>query len=193
MREEVFRKVKVEVGILWVVLSISLGISSAMIGDAGRTFSANVIFSFGFAHAILRIIEFTVGIFWLFLTLGAFKEFAKMKRKRKYVFIFHKAEKEEIFRVLRDLIAFYRGYYGEIKKMLLLLLFTGLAIIIFAVYLLHVGAFTTGEFCLNMSIGVAATIFSVGVYRFISEKWGKKLLRIESEEKVFRDFLGEIN
>ncbi|MEM3627183.1 MAG: hypothetical protein QXZ25_04075 [Candidatus Bathyarchaeia archaeon] len=194
MCEEVFRKVRVEVGVLWVVLFISLGISSAMVGDAAKAFSANVIFSFGLVHAIVRILEFMVGIFWLFLALGAFKEIARMWRKRKCALIFckaYKAEKEEIFGVLRDLIAFYRGYYGEIRKMLLLLLFTGVAMIISAVYLLHLGAFTTEEFCFNASIGIAATIFSIGAYRFINEKWGKKLLRIESEEKILRDFLGE--
>ncbi|MEM3892169.1 MAG: hypothetical protein QW282_08490 [Nitrososphaerales archaeon] len=190
--EDAFRKVRVEVSILWVVLSISLGISSAMVGDAARAFSGDI-FYLGFVHAIVRIIEFIVGVFWLFLTLGAFKEFAKMKRKRRYSFISRKAGKEEMLGVLRDLIAFYRGYYGEIKKMLLLLLFTGLAIITTAVYLLHVGAFTTEEFFLNISIGIAATIFSIGVYRFINEKWGKKLLRIESEEKIFKDFLGELH
>ncbi|MEM3828556.1 MAG: hypothetical protein QXP36_05020 [Conexivisphaerales archaeon] len=189
--EDAFRKVRIELSILWVVLSISLGISSAMVGDAARAFSGDVIFSLGFVYAIVRIIEFIVGVFWLFLTLGAFKEFAKMKRKRRYLFISRKAGKEEMLGVLRDLIAFYRGYYGGIKKMLLLLLFTGLAIITTAVYLLHVSAFTTEEFFLNISIGIAATIFSVGAYRFINEKWGKKLLRIESEEKIFKDFLGE--
>lgn len=189
--EDAFRKVRVEVSVLWVILSISLGISSAMVGDAARAFSGHVIFSLGFVHAIVRVIEFIVGIFWLFLTLGAFKEFAKIKRKRKYAFIPTKAEKEEMLGVLRDLIAFYRGYYGGIKKMLLLLLFTGLAMITFAVYSLHLGAFTIEEFFLNTSIGIAATTFSIGSYRFINEKWGKKLLRIESEEKIFRDFLGE--
>ncbi|MEM3753646.1 MAG: hypothetical protein QW778_03535 [Candidatus Micrarchaeaceae archaeon] len=189
--EDAFRKVRVELSVLWVILSISLGISSAMIGDAARAFSGDVIFSLGFVHAIMRALEFVVGIFWLFLTLGAFKEAAKIKRKRRYALISRKAGKEETLGVLRDLIAFYRGYYGEVKKMLLLLLFTGLAMITSAVYLFHSGVFTTEEFCFNISIGIAATIFSIGAYRFINEKWGKKLLRIESEEKILRDFLGE--
>lgn len=195
MSEDIIRKVRAEATILLIVLSISLGISSAMVGDAAKAFSASVIFSLGLVPVTLRILEFVVGLFWLSLTLKVFDEFVKIWRKRrKSILIFrgtYEAHKEEVFGALRDLIAFYRGYYGEVKKLLLLLLFTGLIMITSAVYFIHSSVFTIEEFCFNVSIGIAMIIFSIGSYRFINEKWGKKLLSLESEEKIFKDFLGE--
>ncbi|MGB9845864.1 MAG: hypothetical protein ACPLF9_08915 [Methanothermobacter tenebrarum] len=194
MSEKVLEKVRYEVNCVWVVLSVSLGISSLMISDAARSFSADAIFGFGLTIAIVKVLELAVGIFWLLLTLKVMHEFLKIRKKRKYLFRFcgaTRGEDEEVSGILRDLIAFYRGYYKEIRVLLIFPFLVGLAMITSGVYAIHSRTIPIEEFVFLLLIGILTLAYSLLTFWYINKKWGQKLLRIKNEEKILSDFLGE--
>jgi hypothetical protein len=194
MSERVLKKVRHEVGCLWVILGVSLAVSSAMISDAARSFSANGIFEFGLIIFMARMLEFVAGIFWLLLTLRVMRELLKIRERRKNLFLLRgvvRAVDEEISGIMRDLIAFYRGYYGEIRILLMFLFLTGLVMIASEVYAIYLNAIAIEEFLFLLSMGILTLVYSLATLWYISERWGKKLFRIKNEEKILSDFLGE--
>jgi hypothetical protein len=193
MSEKLLNKVKYELNCVWIVLSVSLVISSLMISDATRSFSANAIFGFGLTIAIVRILELVVGILWLLLTLKLLHEFLKIGNKRKHLFWFYRKgiKDGEVSGIMRDLIAFYRGYYKDIRVLLIFSFLTGLAMITSGVYAIHSRTIPVEEFLFLLLIGILILTYSLLTFRYINKKWGRKLLKIKNEEKILSDFLGE--
>jgi hypothetical protein len=193
MSEKLLEKVRFEINCVWVVLSVSLVISSLMISDASRSFSADAIFGFGLTIAIVRILELAVGILWLLLTLKLLHEFSKIGKKRKHLFWFYRKgiEDGEVSGIMRDLIAFYRGYYKDISVLLIFSFLTGLAMITSGVYAIHSRTIPVEEFLFLFLMGVLILSYSLLTFWYINKKWGRKLLRIKDEEKILSDFLGE--
>jgi len=193
MSEKLLNKVKYELNCVWIVLSVSLVISSLMISDATRSFSANAIFGFGLTITIVRILELVVGILWLLLTLKLLHEFLKIGNKRKHLFWFYRKgiKDGEVSGIMRDLIAFYRGYYKDIRVLLIFSFLTGLAMITSGVYAIHSRTIPVEEFLFLLLIGILILTYSLLTFRYINKKWGRKLLKIKNEEKILSDFLGE--
>ena len=190
MSRDILKKVRHELGLLLMILAISLGISSAMVSDGARAFG--VLWEISSFLTVIKISEFIVGLPWLFLTLKIFREYVMIGRRHKHIF-FKLEEEREVSRLLRDLIAFYRGYYGKIRTILLLSVLIGLSMIVSAIYSICLGLIETEEFYFYLLIGTVTSAFSLTAFLFIREKWGKKLLKIKSEERILQDFLGEIN
>jgi hypothetical protein len=194
MSKKILEKVRFEVNCVWVVLSVSLVISSLMISDVARSFSANAILGFGLTIAIIRILELAVGVFWLLLMLKLMHEFLKIGKKRRYLFWFYSTGiegGEEVSGIMRDLIAFYRGYYKEIRVLLIFSFLTGLAMVTSGVYAIHSRTIPIEEFLFLLLIGILILTYSLLTFWYINKKWGRKLLRIKNEEKILSDFLGE--
>jgi uncharacterized membrane protein len=164
-----------------------------MISDATRSFSANAIFGFGLTITIVRILELVVGILWLLLTLKLLHEFLKIGNKRKHLFWFYRKgiKDGEVSGIMRDLIAFYRGYYKDIRVLLIFSFLTGLAMITSGVYAIHSRTIPVEEFLFLLLIGILILTYSLLTFRYINKKWGRKLLKIKNEEKILSDFLGE--
>jgi len=189
LSKDVLEKVRRELGFLVVALSISLGISAAMVLDAARVFG--VLREIRPFLAVVRISEFVIGLFWLFLTLKIFRECMRMGRKHPGIFFVRRGEAKDVSMLLRDLIAFYRGYYQEVRFILMLTFLIGLSMIASAVYLISSNLIPPEEFFFHLSIGTATSAFSLSAFLFVEKKWGKKLLKVKSEEKIFKEFLGE--
>jgi hypothetical protein len=122
------------------------------------------------------------------------REFLKIREKRKNLFLLCgavRAADEEISGIMRDLIAFYRGCYGEIRILLIFLFLTGLVMIASEVYAVYFNAIAIEEFLFFLSISILTLVYSVATLWYIGERWGKKLFRIKNEEKILSDFLGE--
>ena len=82
MSRDVLKRIKHEFGFLLVVLAVSLGISAAMVSDGARAFGT--IQEIGSLLAIVKLSEFIIGIFWLFLTLKIFRECMNITSKPSF-------------------------------------------------------------------------------------------------------------
>jgi len=191
MSKGVLKKIKHEFGFLVVLLAISLGISAAMVLDGARALGIiREVYPF---VAFVKLSEFIVGLFWLFLTLKIFHECITIKRKYPSIFFIKYWEKENLSGLLRDLIAFYRGYFQEIRIILVITVLVGLSMIASTIYLICLNLITIEEFYFHLFIGIATLVFSLNALIFVEKKWGKKLLKAKSEEKIFEDLLGEVD
>jgi len=94
--------------------------------------------------------------------------------------------------VLRDLIALYRGYYWEIKAILIISTLVGSAVIASAIYLYTSSLISVGRLCFDLSIGVFTATFSITAHLLIERKWGGKLRKVKAEEKALKESLGGV-
>jgi len=199
MSEKVLRKISHELNLLLIIIAFSLGISSSMISDGTKFIFGSQI---DFLLNSLKISEFIFGFLWLFLSLKMLREIWKMKKAYPLLFVSKlwskyigkvSIDEKQISKLIRDLIAFYRGYYSQVKTVLLLLTFVGFSMIVATIYLILFNLISTSEFYFDLTVGTIASVFGLNALFYIRKKWGEKLLRIENKEKVLRDFLGEID
>jgi len=190
MFNKILRKIRDEIGLLLTILSVSLGISAAMVSDGIKAFI--LLTNVNALLTIVGICEFLLGIFWLILTLVMLYEGIGIWKKYPKLITGYSTERD-VSGLLRDLIAFYRGYYWELKAIFLAAIFVGFAMIISAIYLYTLNIISISRFYLDLLIGIFTSTFSLIAYLFIERKWSKKLHKIKAEENIFKDFLGEIN
>jgi len=119
---------------------------------------------------IVKLSELVIGIFWLFLTLKIFRECMNIRRKHRSVFFLRPHREEKVAGVLRDLIAFYRGYYQEIRLVLLITFLVDLSMIASTIYLMYSNLILPEDFYFHLFIGIATSVFSLNALIFVEKK-----------------------
>jgi hypothetical protein len=142
MIDKVLRKLKTEVDLLIFVATMSIVLSAFMILDSYTVFID--FWQHAMPISLIRICEFVFAICWLLLSIK-FSFAVQRLRKRHfqmfYVRVLHpiweareEQKKGEVIEIARDIIAFYRTYYREVKVILTLAIATSFLIITVSTY-----------------------------------------------------------
>ena len=194
---ETLEKAKREFFLLFVVMIVSLGVSSAMVSDSLNALIFNP--SSSLLMWLVKFCEFLVGVFWLIVLIKLAFEVLRIQRNYMFLFLIKEYEKKhflkdevktEAFGFIRDLIGLYRGYYNEIRIVSLLAVLVGFAMVISTVHMSIYGISSLEENIFHLSVAIFALLIPAITFIYVNKNWGRKLLRIRKEEKKLEEFLG---
>jgi len=92
--------------------------------------------------------------------------------------------------LIRDVVAFYRGYYKRTIAMLMLAAVIGSSIVATSTYLLLYGYMSFWEAVFRWGIDSLMLLSVCALYVYVHKSWGRKLLKIKDAEKKFSKILG---
>jgi len=193
---ETLEKVKKELSLLFVIVTVSLGVSSAMVSDGLNALIFNP--SFSSLIWLVKFCELLIGVFWLILSVKLVFEVLRIQRNHMFLFLkeygkkhfLNDETKSKFFGFIRDLIALYRGYYNEIRIVSLLAVLIGFAMVISTVYTSVYGISSLEENTFHLSVAIFALLIPAIAFIYVNRNWGRKLLKIKREEKKLEEFLG---
>ena len=193
----ILEKAKKEFCLLFLVLTVSLGVSSAMISDSLKSLVFNPLSSS--LTCFVKICELLVGVSWLVLLIRIILEAFRIQRKHAPLFLVKKygtkqfsenEMKRATFGFVRDIIALYRGYYNEIRIISLLAALVGFSMVALTVYTSVYGISSLEESVFHLSVAIFALLVPAIAFIYVNKNWGRKLLKIKKEEKKLEEFLG---
>lgn len=192
MLGNVARKSVRELELLLLVSTVSLGVSSAMIGD-GAHGMRQVGLMLG-----LSLAELVVGVAWLIVSARIIHETGKLMKKHCSLFFLKKTfpveeRKRETDGLIRDVMALYRGYYNYVRPALVLAIAVGLFMVATSVYTFYNGTIEMGELVFRFMIPIPALLAPSVLYIYVHKSWGEKLLGVKEVEKKLAEILGEID
>ena len=210
MSEKTLKKTKSEIGLLYPISLLSLLVSTFLFGGLRYTNPPDQLFMLEndwyiySIRAIFGSIEFAIGIVWFIYSLKILLEIIKIMKNHAIVFDTKKYDKEinteekrkdTTFALIRDTIAFYRGYHKEILILTIFSLLIGIPLIISNIFMLFLNNITLFDLIFGIIIrllfpGLLLIIITI-IYINLTIKWGKKLVKIGAEEQKLQEFLGD--
>lgn len=194
MFDRVLRKAWLEIELLVLVTVFSLVVSSLGIADAGI---ALIIQKYNLTSVAMRAFELLFAVTWLSISAKMALEINKFRRKYFRIFFLLKRgrldeeqKKSEATELVRDVVAFYRGYYRRVMAVLGLAIAVGLSIVLAAFYLLLYGYASFWEAVFRWILSSAMLLTASALYVHVHRSWGRKLLRIKDAEKKLSEMLG---
>jgi hypothetical protein len=194
MFDRVLRKAWLETELLFLITLFSLSASSLVIADAGIALGIE---KYNLTSVAARALELVFAVVWLSISTKAIMEINKFRRKhfRTIFLLRHERLKEEqkkgeATELVRDLVAFYRGYYRRAIAVLGLAIAAGLSIIVAASILVAYGYMSFWEAVFRWILSSAMLLTASGFYVYVHRSWGRKLLRIRDAEKGLSEMLG---
>jgi len=195
MLEKTLRKLRSEIDLLVFIVIISLVVSSSMIADA--TIALRNYIQYGPPSLAFRICELAVAVTWLSLSTKIARETYRLRKKHYKIFFLRRLEKldeeqkkSETTELIRDIVAFYRGYYKRTMIMLMLAAVVGLSIVATITYLLLYGYMSFWEAVFRWGIDSLMLLSAFALYVYLHRSWGRKLLKIKNAEKKLSEILG---
>jgi len=198
MIEKTLRTVRAEILLLLLVSTFSVSVSSGMLADGSRALIPP--FSSDYFSIFLRFCELAIGAFWLGLSTRVLVETARIQKGARHLSFFRRRPKkelsqeevrEETFKLIRNLVGLYRGYYNEIRAVILLAIVIGFSRIAYFLYESLYSLIPPSEVVWEFSFTILMLIVPSVVYVYLNRRWGRKLLKIKGDEKRLEDFLGE--
>jgi len=195
MSEKTLRIIRSELVLLLVVSAFSVTLSLGMMLDSIK---ALLLFipplSIDYILLVLKICELAIGSFWFAASIKVLTEASKaqkvkMPEKAARDQISEEETRERTFRLIRDLVGLYRGFYREIKIVVLLALLIGFAKIGYTLSVVTGLNMNLSELAWELSLTLSLLIFPSIIYIYLERKWGRKLLRIRDNEEKLQDFL----
>ncbi len=89
-----------------------------------------------------------------------------------------------------DLVGAYRAHYKSLIVVLASALVVSSLVVINSVYLIVSSSISLQDAFLSWTIGASVLLIASVLYVETHRKWGRKLLRLESDQERFRWFLG---
>jgi len=194
MFDRILRKAWFEVELLVLVGVFSLCASSLLIADAGLALGME---KHSLALIVLRMLELIFGVMWLFLSLRMTLEINRFRRKYFSIFFLLKRgrleeeqKRSEAAELVRDMVAFYRGYYRRVLAVLGLAITVGFLIVVAAVYLLLYGYMSFWEAIFRWTLSSLMLLSASALYVYVHRGWGRRLLRVKDAEEKLSELLG---
>ena len=194
MFERVLRKAWFEVELLVLIAVFSLSASSLLTADAAIALGLE-------RHSLvliaIRTFELIFGVAWLCLSLKMTLEINKFRRKYFKVFFLLKQgrleeeqKKSEATELVRDMVAFYRGYYRRVMTVLGLAITVGFLVLVAAVCLLLYGYMSFWEAVFRWTLSSLMLLVASALYVYIHRSWGRRLLKLKDAETKLSEMLG---
>jgi len=188
MFDGILRKAWFEVELLVLVGVFSASASLLLIADAGIGLGLE---KDGLALIAVRMVELIFAVMWLFLSLKLTSEINKFRRKYfRRGRLEEKEKRSEAVELVRDTVAFYRGYYGRVMAVLGLAIIMGFLIAIAAVYLLLYGYMSFWVAVFRWALSSLMLLSASALYVHVHRGWGRRLLRVKDAEKKLSELLG---
>lgn len=193
MFDTILRKVIFEVELLVLVLTLSLALSSLLIVDASIALSIE---QYGLALTAVRLGELIFALIWLSLSIKINVDVYKIRRKHfRISFLLRKGLEEEQKRseateLVRDMVAFYRGYYVKVVAILVLATAVSFLIFIAVTYLLLNGFMSFWEAVFRWILSSLILLVASALYVYVHRTWGRRLLKVRDAEKKLSEMLG---
>jgi hypothetical protein len=188
MFDGVLRKAWFEVELLVLVGVFSVSTSLLLIVDAGVGLGLE---KDGLVLAVLRMVEVVFGVAWLLLSLKLILEINRFRSKYFRRGRFEEKEKRrEAAELVRDTVAFYRGYYGRVMVVLGLAIIMGFLIVVAAVCLLLYGYMSFWVAVFRWILDSFMLLVASALYVHVHRNWGRKLLKVRDAERKLSDMLG---
>jgi len=195
MFDKILRRVIFEVELLVLVMVFSLVLSLHLIVDASIALSVE---RYGLALTAARVCELTFALMWSFLSIKIIVETYRLRRKRfrissllKLNRLEDEQKKSEVTELVRDIIAFYRGYYTKVIAILTLAFVVSFLIFAAVAYLLLTGYMTFWEAVFRWMLSSLMLLVASAVYVYVHRSWGRKLSKVKDAEKKLSEMLGE--
>jgi hypothetical protein len=199
MNDKVLRKLRMEVELLIFVATMSIVLSAFMILDVSVVFTG--FWQHGALISLLRICEFVLAIGWLLLSTK-FSFDVQRLRKRHFRLVWYgfqigfapkleeKQKEGDVAEIVRDMVAFYRTYYREVKVILALAIIASFSIIAVATYSVLYENLPFWDVFYRWLINVFLLLGATALYIYIHRSWGAKLSKVKDAEKRLSEMLG---
>jgi len=192
--DKILRKVRFEVELLVLVAIFSLVSSSLLITDAAI---ALIMEQYGLALTVIRTGELIFALIWLSFSLKIIVEINKLRKKHFFFNFVHRLErlgeaekKTKATELVRDIVAFYRGYYRKVMAVLTLAIAVGFLIAVVATYLLLYGYMSFWVAVFRWILDSFMLLVASALYVHVHRSWGRKLLKVKDAERKLSDMLG---
>jgi len=192
--DKILRKVRFEVELLVLVAIFSLVSSSLLITDAAI---ALIMEQYGLALTVIRMGELIFALIWLSFSLKIIVEINKLRKKHFFFNFVHRLErlgeaekKTKATELVRDIVAFYRGYYRKVMAVLTLAIAVGFLIAVVATYLLLYGYMSFWVAVFRWILDSFMLLVASALYVHVHRSWGRKLLKVKDAERKLSDMLG---
>lgn len=179
-----------------VVVIFSLSLSSLLIVDAAVMFVLRA-GQYGLALIAFRICEFTFALIWLFLSINMTLEINKFRRKYFRTFFLRKLKRLEeeqkksaAIELVRNMMAFYRGYYTRVVAVLTPAIAVGFSIFAAVAYMFLYGYMPFWEAIFRWMLSSVMLLGASAFYVYVHRNWGRKLLKVKDSEKKLSEILG---
>ena len=188
MFDGILRKAWFEVELLVLVGVFSASASLLLIADAGIGLGLE---KDGLALIAVRMVELIFAVMWLFLSLKLTSEINKFRRKYfRRGRLEEEERRSEAVELVRDTVAFYRGYYGRVMAVLGLAIIMGFLIATAAVYLLLYGYMSFWVAVFRWVLSSLMLLVASAIYVHIHRGWGRRLLKVKDAETKLSEMLG---
>jgi hypothetical protein len=194
MFDKVLRRVCYELALLGLVVSFSLASASWLIADAGISLSGE---HYNWVLMAFRLFELAFGGLWIAFSAHMYREIVAFRRKHARIFQLHRMERNEeepkrsiVTESVRDILAFYRGYYKRVTAVLALGIAVGVSVALAVTLLVFWGKMSVGEAVFRWGINSCMLLIVSILYVYLHRNWGRKLLKVEDAERKFSEILG---
>lgn len=194
MLDNIFGRVRSEAELLMLVMAFSLVSSSWLVIDASISLARE---QYSWALMAFRVLELVFGALWLSFSARMAREVARLRSKHFRVFSKYRLERLDVEQKksmaadsVRDMLAFYRGYYRRVSALLVLAVAVSLSIILASSFLLLYGRMSIWEAVFRWGINSSMLLIASVLYIHLQRNWGGKLLKVEDAEKKFSIVLG---
>jgi len=194
MFDRVLRRAWLETELLFLITVFSLSASSLLTADASIALGIE---RYDLTSVAARALELVFAVVWLSISTKMTMEMNKFRRKHfRTIFLLRRGrldeeqKKGETTELVRDLVAFYRGYYRRVIAVLGLAIATGLSMIVAASILVSYGYMSFWEAVFRWILSSAMLLIASGFYIYVHRSWGRRLLRIRDAEKGLSEVLG---
>jgi hypothetical protein len=189
MFDRVLKRVRFEVELLVLVVSVSIACSAWLITDASISLAVEYR---NWALMALRLLEIAFGALWIFFSARMSREMMTLRRKHfKVIFPLREEQKKSVAtESVRDMLAFYRGYYRWVAAVLVLAVAVGLSTVLATALLLFSGSMALWEAVFRWGINSSVLLIASALYMHVHRSWGRKLLKVQDAEKKLSELLG---
>jgi hypothetical protein len=189
MFDKVLKRVRFEVELLVLVVSVSIACSAWLITDASISLAVEY---HNWALMAFRLLELAFGVLWIFFSARMSREIMTIRRKHfRVIFPLREEQRKSVAtESVRDMLAFYRGYYRGVATVMVLAVTVGLSTILATAVLLFWGNMSVWEAVFRWGINSSVLLIASMLYIHVHRSWGRKLLKVVDAEKKLSDLLG---
>jgi hypothetical protein len=205
MLHDIFTRASREVSLLFLIGVLSIVLSILLVVDGSTRVASMRIYVTQptlEADAILGIFisvcELAFGAVWLSLSSKVLRDASYLANK----YLKHSARKtienlpEDEGRsmtaaLIMDLVGTYRTHYGRLIAAPFIAIVVSSLVILGSLYLVLSNLISLAEALFGWTINASVLLVISGLYIVTHKKWGRKLLRLETDQERFREFLGD--
>jgi hypothetical protein len=189
MFDDVLKRVRFEVELLGLVVAVSIACSAWLMIDASISIAIE---RSNWAIMTFRLLELAFGASWIFFSAKMSREMLTIRRKHfRVIFPLKEEQKKSVAtESVRDMLAFYRGYYRWVATIMVLAVAVGLSTILATALLLFLGNMPMWEAVSRWGINSSMLLIASALYMHVHRSWGRKLLKVEDAEKKLSEALG---